>query len=184
MRHAGDMSVPAEQMVARAVAWAETDAAVRAAVVYGSVAQGTANEGSDLDLIVVAEPGQRDGLWDRRAEIGAALLSHEVVWSQEPHWQRPYRYQSWDENLVELDLTLDEEYASPWAALTKGFLAIVDKADVADRLRGDPAELRRSLRATAELYSLGLDRWSRRTGRPRPRSPLAPAILERLRASD
>lgn len=252
-------------MVARAVAWAETESAVRAAVVYGSVAQGTANERSDLDLIVVAEPGQRDALWDRRAEIGAALLSHEVAWSQEPHWQRPYRYQSWDENLVELDLTLDEEYASPRAALTKGFAAIVDKADVADRLRddladwrptefdapaldagtwnwlnylhgklrhgeawfvrygvmdtlnnrvvpllggagysahrdmdpadvarlheatpssADPAELRRSLRATAELYSLGLDRWSRRTGRPRPRSPLAPTILARLRASD
>lgn len=56
------MPLPAEEMAARAAVWARADAAVRAAIVYGSVAQGTANEESDLDLIVVAEPGQRDGL--------------------------------------------------------------------------------------------------------------------------
>jgi predicted nucleotidyltransferase len=256
--------VPAEEMAARAAVWAEADAAVRAAIVYGSVAQGTANEGSDLDLIVVAEPGQRDALWARRAQIAAVLLDRDPAWSQEPHWQRPYRYQSWDDNLADLDLTVDEEYAAPWAALVKGFRAIVDKAGVEARLRSDLAnwqppefdapafdggtwawlnylhgklrhgegwfvrygvmdtlnnrvvpllggaghsahrdmdtadvallhdaapsspdlaELRRSLRATADLYSLALDRWSERTGRPRPRNPLAAQILERLRAS-
>jgi hypothetical protein len=258
------MPFPAEEMAARAAAWAGADAAVRAAIVYGSVAQGTANEGSDLDLIVVAEPGQREALWARRAQISAVLLGRDPAWSQEPHWQRPYRHQSWDDNLAEADLTFDEEYAAPWAALVKGFRALVDKAGVAARLRQDlanwqapefdapafdagtwawlnyldgklrhgeawfvrygvmdtlnnrvapllggaghsahrdmdpadvallhdaapsspePAELRRSLRATADLYSLALDRWSERTGRPRPRSPLAAAILENLRAS-
>jgi Polymerase beta, Nucleotidyltransferase len=258
------MPVPAEEMAARATAWAAADAAVRAAIVYGSLAQGTATEESDLDLIVVAEPGQRDALWNRRKQIGAALLGREAVRWQEPTWQRQYRYQSWDENLAELDLTFDEEYAAPWAALMQGFCALVDKADVAARLTDDlaswqppefdaatldggtwtwlnylngklrhgeawfvrngvmdtlnsrvvpllgvaahsvhrdmdiadvallheaapssaePAELRRSLRATAELYSLALDRWSARTGHPRPRNPLAAVVLEKLRAA-
>jgi hypothetical protein len=258
------MPVPAEEMAARAAVWAGADAAVRAAIIYGSVAQGTASEGSDLDLIVVAEPGQRDALWARRAQIAAVLLGRDLAWSQEPLWQRQYRYKSWDGNLAELDLTFDEEYAAPWAALVKGFRAIVDKADVEARLicelgnwqppefdapafdggtwawlnylhgklrhgeawfvrygvmdtlnnrvvpllggaghsahrdmdtadiallhdaapsSPEPAELRRSLRATADLYSLALDRWSERTGRPRPKNPLAALILERLRAS-
>jgi hypothetical protein len=38
-----------------------------------------------------------------------------VVWSQEPSWQRPYRYQSWQQDLAELDLTFDEEHVAPWA---------------------------------------------------------------------
>jgi hypothetical protein len=195
------MALPAEEMAARAMAWASADAAVRAAIVYGSLAQGTANEQSDLDLIVVAEPGQRDGLWDRRAQIGAILLGRQPSWSQEPVWQRPYRYQSWDENLAEADLTFDEEHAAPWAALAKGFRAIVDKAgvaahsavhdlDAADVARlhhaapasQEPAELRRSLLATADLYSMALDRWSERTGRTRPRNPLAALVLARLSA--
>jgi predicted nucleotidyltransferase len=256
------MTLAAEEMVARAAAWAGADAAVRAAIVYGSVAQGRADEESDLDLIVVAEPGQRDGLWDRRKHISALLLGRQAVWFQEPRWQRPYRYQAYDERLIELDLTFDEEHVAPWAALAKGFRPIVDKADVAARLRSDlanwrppefdaaaldggtwawlnylygklrhgeawmvrygvmdtlnnrvvpllggaghsvhgelgdavvarlhdaapassePAELRRSLLATAELYSWALDRWSERTGRPRPRSPVADAIVARLR---
>lgn len=258
------MAVPAEAMAARAAAWAATDHAVRAAIVYGSLVHGTATEESDLDLIVVAEPGQRDALWNRRRQIGTDLLGREAAWSQEPTWQRPYRYQSWDENLVELDLTFDEVYAAPWAALLTGFRPIADKAGVAARLAddlatwqprefdapafdggtwawlnylngklrhgeawivrcgvmdtlnnrvvpllgaaghsvhrdmdpgdvarlhdaaprsADPAELRRSLRATAELYSQALDRWAARTGQPRPLSPLAAGVLQRLRGS-
>jgi predicted nucleotidyltransferase len=257
------MAVPAEQMAARAAAWAGSDATVRAAVVYGSLAQGTADEQSDLDLIVVAQPGKRDDLWDRREQISALLHGCQPVWWQEPLWQRAYRYQSWDEHLAELDLTVDEARAAPWAALTRGFYAIVDKAGVEARLRSDlaswqppefdapafdggtwvwlnylygkvrhgetwmvrygvmdtlnnrvlpllgaaghsalcdldtadadliqraaptsaePAELRRSLRATADLYAWALDRWSERTGVRRPRNQLAPAILNRLRA--
>jgi predicted nucleotidyltransferase len=256
------MTVAAEEMAARASAWAAGDVAVRAAIVYGSVALGTANADSDLDLLVVAEPGQRDDLWERRARISALLHARPPVWSQEPLWQRDYRYQSWDENLAELDLTFDEGAAAPWAALARGFRAIVDKAGVEAELRSDlagwrpaefdapafdggtwawlnylrgklrhgetwlvrygvldtltnrvvpllggaghsacrdldaaevtrldaaapassePAELRRSLQATADLYSWALDRWSERTGRPRPRSPLAAPVLHRLR---
>ncbi len=258
------MTIPAGQMAERAAAWAESDDAVRAVIVYGSLARGTADDGSDLDVIIVAEPDQRDALWDRREQISDLIHGHHAVWHQEPLWQRPYRYQSWDEKLAELDLTLDEEHASPWAALTRGFLPVVDKAGVTARLRSDlaawqpsefdapafdggtwawlnylrgklrhgeawmvrygvmdtlnsrilpllgtaghsahhgldaadidrihraapassqPAELRRSLLATAELYAWALDRWSQRTGQPAPPSPLAPVTMDKLRAA-
>lgn len=257
------MDVPAEMLAARAAEWAASDNAVRAAVVYGSLAQGTAGRYSDLDLIVVAEPGQRDALWDRRAQISELVHGRPVTWAQEPSWQRPYRYQTWDEKLLELDLTFDEERVMPWAALARGFVTLADKAAVAAALRADlaswrrpefdapaldggtwlwlnylrgrlergeawivrygvmdtlnnrivpllgaaghsahheldaedldrlqhaaptssdPAELRRSLRATAELYERALNRWADRTGLPRPHNPLAPAILDRLAA--
>jgi hypothetical protein len=252
-------------MAVRAEAWARAEPAVRAAIVYGSLAQGTANEESDLDLIIVAELGHRNALWDRRAQVGSIVLGRDAAWRQEPLWQRPYRYQIWAEDLTELDLTFDEEFAAPWAALVLGFRAIVDKADVEARLRhdltrwqplefdaptfdggtwawlnylngklrhgeawivrygvmdtlnnrvvpllggaghsahrdldaadlallheaaprsADLAELRRSLRATADLYSLALDRWSERTARPRPLNPLAAMVQVRLRAAD
>ena len=47
----------------------------------------------------------------------------------------------------------------------------------------EPGELARSLRATAELYDAALDRWAERTGRPRPRHPLAPGALARIRSA-
>jgi len=258
------MAIPAEEMAARAARWAQSDPAVRAAVVYGSLARGAATEDSDLDLIIVAEPGQRETLWERRRQISAALLGRPAVWSQEPAWQRPFRYQSWDDRLAELDLTLDEEYVRAWPVLARGFRALVDKAGVAERLAtdlasleppefdapahdggtwawlhylhgklrhretwmvrygvmdtlttrvlpllgtaghsaragldaddlarveaaapvsSDLAELHRSLWETAQLYDAALDRWAQRTGRPRPRSPLAARVLARLRDS-
>jgi hypothetical protein len=67
------MTIPAEQMAGRITAWARSDGTVRAMIVYGSRAQGTADEDSDLDVIIVAEPGQRDALWDLRAGDGVPL---------------------------------------------------------------------------------------------------------------
>ncbi len=133
------MRVPAQEMAERTAVWAGSDPAVRAAVVYGSVAQGSADGESDLDLVIVAEPGQRDGLWARREQISARLLGGPAAWSQEPFWQRPYRYQSWQPDLAELDLTFDEEHVAPWAALARGFRVLVDKGGVGARLAGDLA---------------------------------------------
>ncbi len=131
--------IPAERMAERAASWARTEDGVRAAIVYGSVAQGTADEESDLDLILVSEPGRREGLWERRAEFAEYVLAGPVRWSQEPSWQRPFRYKSWGER-GELDLTLDEGYVVPWHALKRGFRAVHDKADVAARLTAELAD--------------------------------------------
>lgn len=253
--------IPAERMARRAAEWIRAEPSVRAGVVYGSVARQQADEDSDLDLILVSEPGRREQLWERRGEVASAIHERDVVRVQEPLWQRQFRYQSWDDQLSELDLTFDEEYAAAWPALKRGFVMLADKADVAEQLTedlaalsphafdavgydngtwfwlnylhgrlrhgetwlvrygvmdtlnnrvvpllgsaghsacrelgpgvvarlneaaassGDPAELRRSLRATAELYDWALAQWAERTGEPNPRSPLATAVLARL----
>jgi predicted nucleotidyltransferase len=138
----GQMRIPAQEMAERATAWAGSDPAVRAAVVYGSVAQGSADGESDLDLVIVAEPGQREALWARREQISARLHGGPVVWSQEPFWQRPYRYQTWQQDLTELDLTFDEEHVAPWAALARGFRVLVDKGGTEARLQSDLASWR------------------------------------------
>jgi predicted nucleotidyltransferase len=254
--------VAADRMAARAAEWIRAEPSVQAGIVYGSVARQEAGVDSDLDLILVSEPGQRQQLWERRRELSAAIHEREIVSVQEPLWQRDFRYQSWDDHLNELDLTLDEEYAAAWLALKRGFVMLVDKADVGVRLTehlaalsppvfdgasydggtwlwlnylhgrlhhgenwivrsgvmdtlnnrvvpllgsaghpacaelgpavvdqlneaaapcGNPVELRRSLRATAELYDWALAQWAERTGAPNPRSPLAAAILTKLR---
>ena len=136
---AGPVIIPAEEMAERAAWWARAEPAVRAAVVYGSVAQGTADGESDLDLIVVAGPGQRDALWERREQISEQLHDAPVIRSQEPFWQRPFRYQTWQRDLTELDLTFDEGHVAPWAALARGFRVLIDKGGVEARLRSDLA---------------------------------------------
>jgi predicted nucleotidyltransferase len=262
--------IPAEQMAQRAARWAWSQDCVRAAVVYGSVALGTADDDSDLDLVLVAEPGRRDELWQRRGELAECVHDGPQLWAQEPSWQRSFRYASWGQDLTRLDLTVDEAHAAVWPAMARGFRLLCDKADVADRLAEDlaglaasgattsapagfdpavldggtwawlrylqgklrhgetwlvrygvmdtlsnrvvpllgsaahsavrelgpeltgrlnaaapvsaePAELRRSLLATAELYDWALSRWSARTGQPDPRSAIAGPVLERLR---
>src|SRR5580700_11753288 len=120
-------------MAARAAEWIRAEPSVQAGIVYGSVAREEAGVDSDLDLILVSEPGQRQQLWERRRELSAAIHEREIVSVQEPLWQRDFRYQSWDDHLNELDLTLDEEYAAAWLALKRGFVMLVDKADVGVR---------------------------------------------------
>jgi predicted nucleotidyltransferase len=216
------MAIPAELMAERAAAWAESDAAVRAMIVYGSLAQGTADEDSDLDVIIVAEPGQRLTLWDRREQISDLIHGgHDALWHQEPLWQRAYRYQSWDQKLNELDLTAFDGGTWLWLNYLRGKLrhgevwmvrygvmdtlnnrvlpllgtaghaahhgldaADIDRVHRAAPSSAEPAELRRSLRATAELYAWALDRWSRRTGQPAPRNPLTSAITDKLHVED
>lgn len=239
-------------MPARAAEWIRAEPSARAGIVYGSVARQQAGVDSDLDLILVSEPGRRQQLWDRRRELSAAIHEREIVSVQEPLWQRDFRYQSWDDQLNELDLALDEEYYAAWPALKRGFVVLVYKADVGMRLTedlaalsppafdaasydggtwlwlnylhgrlqhgenwivragvmdtlsnrvvpllgsaghsacaelgagvvdqlneaaassGDPVELRRSLRATAELYDWALGQWAERTGAPNPPQP-------------
>jgi predicted nucleotidyltransferase len=135
------MVFPAERMAQRAAEWIRVDPSVRAGVVYGSVARREAAEDSDLDLILVAEPGQRERLWERRRELAGRFHERDIVCVQEPLWQRQFRYQSWDDQVSELDLTFDEGYAAAWPALRRGFVMLADKADVGARLAEDVAAL-------------------------------------------
>jgi hypothetical protein len=68
-----------------------------------------------------------------------------------------------------------------YGSVAQGTAADIDRVHRAAPASAEPAELRRSLLATAELYAWALDRWSQRTGQPVPRSPLTPAVMDKLR---
>ncbi|NYH91262.1 hypothetical protein F4554_003900 [Actinopolymorpha rutila] len=104
---------------------------------YGSVAQGQADEWSDLDLLVVAGTGSRESLWAEREEWAGRILAGPVVLSGELSWQRPYRYAAYRADAVQLDLTIDEGHAEPWRGVADGFVTISDRDNLADRLRAD-----------------------------------------------
>lgn len=255
------MTTKARELAERATAWAADQPAVRGVVIFGSVAQGVDSDYSDLDLILVAEPGRRRELWDDRVAIAAEIMRTEAVCAQEPSWQAQFRYQVWDADLHHLDLTIAEGSVDVFGGITRGFEVLVDRGDVEEQLTaavqqwsapefdaealdpstwpwlmglqgrlrhgqrfavragvvdtlmgrvvpmlggewhtaesqlsaedmqrvhdamprsGDVEELSRSLLETARVYDWALDRWAERTGRERPRSPLAPLVLARL----
>lgn len=102
------MTTKAREFAERATAWTADQPAVRGVVIFGSVAQGVDSDYSDLDLILVAEPGRRQELWDDRVAIAAEIMGTEAVCAQEPSWQAQFRYQVWDADLHHLDLTIAE----------------------------------------------------------------------------
>src|SRR5690606_37572070 len=105
-------ALPAEELADRAAAWARSDERVLAAFGYGSLARGDASDWSDLDLLVVVKPGTRDAMWAEREEIAGRILAGDgVVFSQELAWQRPFRFQAWRKDGLQVDLTFDEGQA-------------------------------------------------------------------------
>lgn len=131
-----DATTPAGELADRARDWAGTDSRVSAAFVYGSVASGRSDEWSDLDLLVVTEDGSRESLWADRADVADRILGGGgAVSSGELGWQRPYRYAAYRADAVQLDLTIDEGTAKPWRGLADGFVALFDRAGLAERLR-------------------------------------------------
>jgi nucleotidyltransferase-like protein len=130
------VTTKARASAARAADLAQADDRISAAIVYGSVARGDDNEYSDLDIVLVARAGQREALWADRAAIAAALLAGDIATSQEPTWQRPFRFQAFGADLdVMIDLTLDDGDAWAWAGIAEAHDVIVDKDGVGDRLR-------------------------------------------------
>ena len=62
-----------EAIVDAGVRWAERDPRVRALLLKGSLARGDADERSDVDFLVVAQPGQLEALWADRVTIAQSL---------------------------------------------------------------------------------------------------------------
>lgn len=128
------MTVAHRQMIGRAVAWGENADEVAGLVLYGSLAQGHGRQWSDLDMVIVTRPGDRQATWDRRQEIATAILGQPVAWNHELDWQRPYRFQAWTMDLAAVDLTFDEGVAEASPTLANGYRVLVDKTDIAAAL--------------------------------------------------
>jgi predicted nucleotidyltransferase len=133
---AGDRTA---ELYQRAQAWAQADQRVAAAFVYGSVARGHTHDLSDLDLVIVAQQGQRDALWQEREALAARILGTPPMFRQEPSWQRPFRFQAWRDDLVEVDFTYDEGAPVLWEGIARGFVTLVDRGNLAAQLRAEAA---------------------------------------------
>ncbi len=113
-----------DRVVETARQWATQEPAVAAVVVYGSVHDRRVHAHSDVDLVVVVRPGQRDRIWSERHAVAALLLGEPPAWSHELGWQGPYRYQAWTPSLISVDLTFDEGELEDHAVLAEGFTVL------------------------------------------------------------
>ncbi|MBA8794043.1 putative nucleotidyltransferase [Friedmanniella endophytica] len=122
----------------RARRWVRVDVRIRAALIHGSVVQGDTTPLSDLDLIVIAEPGERDAIWADRLSITDRLLGAPAAVT-EVLPQRPYRWQARTLDLAMLDFTIDETYMAMWDGFEGPVEFLIDRADVQARFEQDMA---------------------------------------------
>ena len=159
------MSASHEERIGRAVAWGEGTDEVTGLILYGSLALGRGRRLSDLDMVVVTRPGDREAIWRRRVEVAAAILGQPVAWSYELDWQRPYRFQAWTVDLAAVDLTFDEGAVQPSPTLVNGYRVLVDKTDIAGGLASGLANLdapghdANAVDASTWVWFLGMHGW-------------------------
>src|SRR5918994_137482 len=112
----------------------ERDRRVRALLLKGSLARGDADERSDVDFVIVAQPGRLEELWAARHSI-AEGLGGWLGGFDEVAWQAPHTFIGFCDGPVKVDFFFQEAEpaADPW--LRDGFRALVDPDRLADRLR-------------------------------------------------
>ena len=123
-----------EAIVAAGVRWAERDRRVRALMLKGSLARGDADERSDVDFVVVAQPGRLEELWAARHSIAEGLCGW-LGGFDEVAWQAPHTFIGFCDGPVKVDFFFQEAElaADPW--LRDGFRALVDPDGLAERVR-------------------------------------------------
>ena len=121
-------------IVEAGVRWAERDRRVRALLLKGSLARGDADERSDVDFVIVAQPGRLEELWAARHSI-AEGLGGWLGGFDEVAWQAPHTFIGFCDGPVKVDFFFQEAEpaADPW--LRDGFRALVDRDGLADRVR-------------------------------------------------
>lgn len=118
------------EIVERAREWVHQDERVLGAFVHGSAARGDVTPLSDVDLIVVAQPGRREEIWAERDRVSRTLLGAAVVEAHEVPHQRPYRWQARTADLRMLDLALDEGAIDMWPGLSGDMTCLLDRGDL------------------------------------------------------
>ncbi len=107
-------------LVDEAIRWADAEPRVRALVLKGSLAQGKADELSDVDLIAVTEPGAREELWAERDAIAHALGKPLGIF-REAEWATPFMVIALYDGPLKLDLAFEEERLAPDPWLRDGY---------------------------------------------------------------
>jgi predicted nucleotidyltransferase len=131
-----------QRIVDAATRWAEQDRRVRALVLKGSLARGEADERSDVDLVVVAEPGCLEELWATRRSI-AESLGGWLGGFDEVAWQAPHTFIGICSGPVKVDFFFQDGQPAPDPWLSDGHRVLFGPAGLADSLRESLAAARR-----------------------------------------
>ena len=129
-------------MLDAARAWADADPRVRALVLKGSFGRGCGDEGSDLDLVVVSEPGRREELWAERRAIAERLGRPLGLFRDVAIWQPPNLAIALYDGPLKVDLFFEDGEVEPSEWLREGFEVLLDKDEVGPRLRARLDDLR------------------------------------------
>src|SRR3954468_8716243 len=134
-----------EAIVDAGARWAEGDPRVRALLLKGSLARGDADDRSDVDFLVVAQPGQLEALWADRVTV-AEGLGGWLGGFDEVAWQAPHTFIGFCDGPVKVDFFFQEDgpRVDPW--LRAGFRGLgggrVDLGEVALELPDAPERRR------------------------------------------
>jgi predicted nucleotidyltransferase len=104
-------------------------------VLKGSFGRGEGDERSDLDLVIVAEPGRRDELWTERRAVAERLGRPLGLFRDVATWRPPNLAIALYDGPLKVDLFFEDGEVEPSRWLRDGFEVLVDKDDVAERLR-------------------------------------------------
>jgi predicted nucleotidyltransferase len=103
--------------------------------------RGAGDEGSDLDLVIVAQPGRRDELWAERRAIAERLGRPLGLFRDIANWRPPDLAVALYDGPLKVDLFFADGEVEPSPWLRDGFEVLVDKDEVARRLRARLDEL-------------------------------------------
>ena len=134
------MTPEQEAIVDRARAWAEREARVRALLLTGSLGRGAGDNLSDLDLVIVSQPGLRDELWTELRPITEQLGRPLGLFRDIP-WPDPFIAIVLYDGPTKVDLFFRDGDVEPTPWLVSGFTVLVDKEEVEARLRRALASL-------------------------------------------
>ena len=101
----------------------------------GSFGRGAGDERSDLDLVIVAEPGRRDELWAYRRAIAERLGRPLGLFRDIANWRPPNLAIAVYDGPLKVDLFFEDGDVEPSRWLRDGFEVLVDKDEVEERLR-------------------------------------------------
>jgi predicted nucleotidyltransferase len=121
--------------------WAAEEPRVRALLLKGSLGRGTGDVDSDVDLVVVAEGGAFAGLWRERRAIAERLGRPLGLFRDIALWRPPHLAIALYDGPLKVDLWFEEGEVEPSEWLREGFDVLLDKDDVAERLRAGLARL-------------------------------------------
>jgi predicted nucleotidyltransferase len=115
--------------------WAAEDPRVRALLLKGSLGRGGGDERSDLDLVIVAEPGRRDELWAERRAVAERLGRPLGLFRDVAFWEPPNLAIALYDGPLKVDLFFEDGEVEPSGWLFDGFEVLVDKDEVGAQLR-------------------------------------------------